>query len=137
MLVYAKGTSHPGLRPMLSGNFVLALNRSHHFLFIKQFDIATSAQWFKLDNFTIYSQYFQQCKIIKIESFCLSCLIKFWLFLTKNDDFYLKPKTNSRMVEGWDQGDLSRWCNHMFAWFKVFKRPNLKSPFFLRYSESM
>ena len=42
--------------------------------------------------------------------FCLSCLIKFWLFLTKNDDFYLKPKTNYRMAEGWDQGDLSRCC---------------------------
>ena len=52
---------------------------------------------------------FQQCKMIKIESLSSSCLIKFWLFLTKHDDFYLKPKRNSRMAEAWDQADLSPW----------------------------
>ena len=30
-----KGTIHPGLRLLPSGNFFLALNRSHHFLLIK------------------------------------------------------------------------------------------------------
>ena len=40
--------------------------------------------------------------IIKVESLCSSYLIKFWLFSTKNDDFFLKPKWNSRMAKGWD-----------------------------------
>ena len=30
-------------------------------------------------------------------------------FLTKNDEFYLKPKINSRMAQAWDQGELSPW----------------------------
>ena len=33
--VDSKGTIHPGLRLLPSGNFFLALNRSHHFLLIK------------------------------------------------------------------------------------------------------
>ena len=75
--------------------------------------MASWAQWFKLDNFTIHSQYFQQCKIIKIESLSSSCLINFWLFLTKNDDFYLKPKRNSRMA-GWIVP--LRRIKHEFSW---------------------
>jgi hypothetical protein len=26
-------------------------------------------------------------------------------FLTKNEDFYLKPKRNSRIAQAWDQGE--------------------------------
>ena len=104
------GTIHPGLRLLPSGNFFLALNRSHHFLLKKsEFNTASWGQWFKLNNFGIHSQYFQQCKIIKIESLCWSCNIEFWLFLTKNDGFYLKPKRNYRMAQAWDQGELSPW----------------------------
>ena len=33
--VLGKGTIHPGLRLLPSGNFFLALNRSHHFLLKK------------------------------------------------------------------------------------------------------
>ena len=99
----SKGTIHSGLRLLPFWNFFLALYRSHHFLLKKsEFKVESWAQGFKLDNFTIHSQYFQQCKIIKIESLSSSCLVNFWLFLTKNDDFYLKLKRNSRMAEAWD-----------------------------------
>ena len=86
-------TIYPSLWLVASGNFFLALNRSHHFLLKKV------AQWFKLDNFTIYLSIFQQSNVIKFESLCSSCPIEFWLFLTKNDDFYLTPKRNSRMAQ--------------------------------------
>ena len=119
-----KGTIQPGLRLVPSRNFFLALNRSHHFwlkskyisyigrIFCKkksQFNVANWAKWFKLGNFISILSIFQQCEIIKIESLSSSCLIKFWLFSTKNDDFYLKPKRNSQMAQTWDQGELSPW----------------------------
>ena len=109
-----KWTIHPGLRLVPSGNLFLALNRSHHFLLKKsEFNKASWAQWFKLDNFISILSIFQQCKIIKIESLSSSCLIKFWLFLTKNDDFYVKPKKNSRMAQSWGQAELSP-CSRCF-----------------------
>ena len=64
---------------------------------------------------------FEQCKIIKIESLCSSCLIKFWLFLTKNDDFYIKPKRNSRMAQAWDQGELSPWLFFILTYSPLFQ----------------
>ena len=64
---------------------------------------------------------FEQCKIIKIESLCSSCLIKFWLFLMKNDDFYIKPKRNSRMAQAWDQGELSPWLFFILTYSPLFQ----------------
>ena len=46
-------------------------------------------------------------KVIKFEPLDSTCHIKFWLFLTKTDDFYLRPKRNSRMTQAWDQAKLS------------------------------
>ena len=45
---------------------------------------------------------FQQSEVIKLESLRSSCYIKFKLH--KNDDFYLKPKINSFIAQGWDHG---------------------------------
>ena len=40
----------------------------------------------------IVSSIVQQCKVIVFESLRSSWFIKFWLFSTKNDDFYFKSK---------------------------------------------
>ena len=48
---------------------------------------------------------FQQCNIIKIEYCAQVTLLYSDFFLTKNDDFYLKAKRNSRMTQAWDQGE--------------------------------
>ena len=48
---------------------------------------------------------FQQCKVILFESLRSSCHIKFWLFSTKNDDFYFKSKKKfpdgTDLLDGW------------------------------------
>ena len=54
-------------------------------------------------------------KVIKFESLCSTCHFKFWLFLAKNDDFYIKPKRNSRMAGAWDQGGLSPWMDREYV----------------------
>ena len=60
--------------------------------------MASWAQWLKLDNFIIYSQYFQQCKIIKIESLCWSCFIELWLLFNKN--WWLLFKAKKKFPDG-------------------------------------
>ena len=40
--------------------------------------MATWAQWFKLDNFTICLSIFQQSKVIEFKPLCSSCHNKFW-----------------------------------------------------------
>ena len=68
---------------------------------------ATWAQWFNFDNFTLLKNTEIRYKVIKFESLGSTCLINFWLFLTKNDDLYLKPKRNSQKAQAWDQAKLS------------------------------
>ena len=102
--VLGNGTSHPSLSLLPSGNFFLALNRNHHFLKKNQ-NLVWQLQY--NDNFTLLKILRTYSKVIKFESLCWSCRIKFWLFWTKNDDFYLKPKRNSRMAKAWDQAKLS------------------------------
>ena len=120
-----KGTIQPCFRLVLSGNVFLALDRSHHVL-KSVFNKTTWAQWFTFDNFTLLKNNENRCKVIKFESLGLTCHIKFWLFLTKNDDFYLKTKRNSRMAGAWDQADLSpclfwkRNNNKNFGWYLLF-----------------
>ena len=60
-------------------------------------------------------------KVIKFESLGSTCLITFWLFLTKNDYFYLKPKLNSRMAQVWDQTELSP-CYEVIVSPKIWTR---------------
>ena len=48
---------------------------------------------------------FQQSKAILFESLRLSYIIKFWLFSTKNDDFYFQSKSkfpdDTDLLDGW------------------------------------
>ena len=48
---------------------------------------------------------FQQFKVVLFESLRSSCRIKFWLFSTKNDDFYFKSKKKfpdgTDLLDGW------------------------------------
>ena len=108
MIIEGKETIQPGFRLVSSGNLFLALNRSHHFL-LKKGQILIRQLEPNDSNFISILSIFQQCKAIISDSLSSSCLIKFWLFLTKNDDFYLKPKRNSRIVQAWDQAELSPW----------------------------
>ena len=64
---------------------------------------------FNKDNLTLLKNTENIYKVIKFESLGSTCLIEFWLFLTKHDDFYLKPKRNSQMAQVWDQAELSPW----------------------------
>ena len=59
-------------------------------------------------------------KVIKFESLCSTCHIKFWFFLTKNDDYYQKPKRNSRMAQAWDQAKLSPCLDTDIVFVLVF-----------------
>ena len=59
--------------------------------------MATWAQWFNFDDFTLLKNTENIYKVIKFES----------LGFNKNEDFYLKPKRNLRMAEAWDQAELS------------------------------
>ena len=90
-----KGTIQPGRRLVPSGNFFLALNRSHHFLLKKSQNLIRQLE--HNDSILIILLYCKilrtYTKIIKFEPLCLSCLIKFWLFFTEYDYFYLKPKS--------------------------------------------
>ena len=91
-----KGTIQSGLRLVPSGNFFLALKRSHHFLLeIWQVKHNDSNLITLLNILSI----FQQCKIIKIESFCSSCLLNSDFFKQKIDVFYLKQKINFLMAQ--------------------------------------
>ena len=67
---------------------------------------------------------FQQCKVILFESLHSSCLIKFWLFSTKNDDFYFKSKKKfpdgTDLLDGWIFRVFRRYYKQLFEHWSNF-----------------
>ena len=74
-----KGTIHPSLRLLPSGNFFLALNRSHHFLLKKSQNLIRQVEDNDSNLITLLYilSIFQQSKVVKFESLCSSCPIQF------------------------------------------------------------
>jgi len=83
-----------------SGNFFLALNRSHHFL-LKSQNLVRQVEHndSNLITYYIFSVFFSNVKLSKLNHCAEEALLNSDFFLTKNDDFYLKPKRNSRMAK--------------------------------------
>ena len=89
-----KRTIQPGLKLVPSGNFFLALNRSHHFFVKKSQNLIGRLEL--NDSILIILHCWKimriDSKVTKFESLFLSFLIKFLLFRKKNNDLYLKSQ---------------------------------------------
>ena len=99
----ARGTIQPGLRLVPSGNFFLALNRSHLFLLKKSLNIIRQVEPTDSNLITLYlfSVFFSNVKLSKLNHWAQVVLSNSDFFFTKNAEFYLKPKRNSRMAQVW------------------------------------
>ena len=61
-------------------------------------NLSTMIQTYYL--YYIFSVFFSNVRLSKLNHCAQVALLNSDFFLTKNDDFYLKPKRNSRMAEG-------------------------------------
>ena len=82
-ILYPTRTIYPSLRLVPSGNFFCGF-KCHHFLLKKGQNLTRQLEHIDSNLIALLYIYnlsiFQQGKVIKLESLCSSCLMKFWPF---------------------------------------------------------
>ena len=86
-----KGTIQPGLRLVPSGNFFLALNRSHHFLLKKSQNLIRQLEHNDSTLIILHCWKYWEY-IVKLSSLNHCAEVKFWLFFNKKWRLLFKAK---------------------------------------------